>query len=109
MTIEQLRQALLESILVKTKVLQERKYTHEMISKVIDNTRARTTNLINGKIDKFSLDMLFQIANKLDVQYSVVFDDKAYIKPIETPRFVDIPLRKFSAYPPGCYGYQEPA
>jgi predicted XRE-type DNA-binding protein len=69
---DQMRSAIMGSIAA---TIKEQGLTQQRVSEMIGTTQGRVSNLVNGRIDLFSLDNLITIASKLGLIVSLQIKD----------------------------------
>lgn len=68
-----------------TSLIRGNKWTQSKAAKELNVSQPRISNLMNGQISKFSIDMLLEIIGNLDYEINIDFDKKS-----ETPMSVNI-------------------
>ncbi|MCI5065506.1 helix-turn-helix domain-containing protein [bacterium] len=58
-------------------IIKDHKLNQKQISKILDIPQSRVSELVNGKLHRFSLDTLIQILNKLDRDVEILIKPKS--------------------------------
>ncbi|WP_114767925.1 helix-turn-helix domain-containing protein [Vibrio rhodolitus] len=70
-------------MIVVTKLIREKGWTQAQAAKEIGVSQPRISNLMNGQISKFSIDMLLEILGQLGYLLDVSFDPTNDYQPIK--------------------------
>jgi predicted XRE-type DNA-binding protein len=69
-------------MMVVTKLIREQRYTQAEAAKLLGVSQPRISNLMNGKLSKFSIDMLIEMMGRLGYLMDVSCDLSATDNPI---------------------------
>ncbi|POG16975.1 PtxR [Aeromonas veronii] len=69
-------------MMIVTKLIQDAGYNQVEAASVLKVTQPRVSNLMNGKISKFSIDMLIEMLGRLGYLMDVSFDLSSKENPI---------------------------
>ena len=69
-------------MVIITKLIRENRYTQSEAAKLLGVSQPRVSNLMNGKISKFSIDMLIEMMGRLGYLMDISFDITATENPI---------------------------
>lgn len=70
-------------MIIVTKLIRENGWTQAQAAKEIGVSQPRISNLMNGQISKFSIEMLLEMLGKLGYLLDVSFDPKNDAHPIK--------------------------
>ncbi|MFM5785171.1 helix-turn-helix domain-containing protein [Aeromonas caviae] len=69
-------------MMVLTQLIRERKLSQSEAAEMLNVTQPRISNLMNGKISKFSVDMLMEMLGRFGYLMDLSFDPSAVDNPI---------------------------
>ena len=69
-------------MMIVTSLIRENDWTQAEAAKAIGVSQPRISNLMNGKISKFSIDMLIEMLGKLGYLMEITFDPSKKDNPI---------------------------
>jgi predicted XRE-type DNA-binding protein len=69
-------------MVIITKLIRENRYTQSEAANLLGVSQPRVSNLMNGKISKFSIDMLIEMMGRLGYLMDISFDITAVENPI---------------------------
>ncbi len=70
-------------MIIVTKLIREKSWTQSQAAQEIGVSQPRISNLMNGQISKFSIDMLLEMLGKLGYLLDMSFDPSNEKAPIE--------------------------
>lgn len=70
-------------MMIITKLIRDNNWTQAQAAREIGVSQPRISNLMNGKISSFSIDMLLEMLGKLGYLLNVYFDPSNIEQPIE--------------------------
>lgn len=69
-------------VIIITKIIDDKKLTQKEAAIILGVNQPRVSNLINGRINKFSIDTLFEMLGKLGYLMDISFNPSDEVCPI---------------------------
>lgn len=70
-------------IMILITIIRDEGLTQKSAAKVMDVSQPRVSNLMNGQLSKFSIDMLLEMLGKMGYMMDISFDPTSQKEPIE--------------------------